>query len=473
MGAVSARADQFPALGLRISSPRAGTVPEVDFRDVFGAIGDGIADDGPAFRRLANVVNAGRLPEGTVVNIPPGRYRVVGGERVTLRGPVILRGAGPEATVLQLEYTAQRSTFLRAEGRGNYVAHSTGLYNGRQEQNRYANIPFTNVRGVPRRGDSTVSVDDPSMFSGGNHVYLLCDDYGLEVAYAPRNKRTEHFLLKQYLAVEWVNGGDVSLDAPLRHDFAGAQPRLYRRRPLVGFGLEHLTIEDRSEIADTEEFTTFQAVDLAGVVGGWVWDVWFLNNTSIPLTVGHSRYTVVSECLFSGARHVGGGGNGYLPQLYYSDDCLVEYCTSVDGRHALICNWSCWGNVFRYNRVLGTPNTETHGEYSVENLYLRNDCRESRMDIGGGGARVHAHDGPFNQIRENHAGRIQVWKPHDRDNVVAENWHVDRIVDRGGGTILENNRRVPAAWDEFPFAAYCGHDHTETAETATPDAGQI
>lgn len=466
--ALRGKTEHFPALGLRIDSPVPGAVPEVNFREGFGAVGDGAADDGPAFQRLADAINSGRLPAGSIVQIPEGDYRVVGNDRVTFRRPVILRGAGPQATTIRLEYTAQRSSFLRAQGQGNYVAHSTGLYNGRQEQNRYPNVPFANVGAVPLRGDSVVVVDNPGMFSAGDHVYLLCDDYGAEVDYTPRNKRLEHFLLKQYLTVQSVEGSEVMLDARLRHDFAGGSQRLYQRRPLVGFGIEHLSIDDRNEIPDTEAFNTFIAVEFLGVVHGWVWDVWFLNNTSIPLSVGHSRSTVVSECVFSGARHLGGGGNGYLPQLYYADDCLVEYSTSVAGRHALICNWTCWGNVFRYNRVVGTPNTETHGEYSVENLYLRNDCRESRMEIGGGGTQVHAHDGPFNQILENYGRGIRILKRNDRDNIVLGNWHIDPIVDKGTATVLEGNVRVPPGWDLFEFGPFCGHDHLETAEIARP-----
>jgi hypothetical protein len=201
-------------------------------------------------------------------------------------------------------------------------------------------------------------------------------------------------------------------------------------------------------------------------VDSWVWDVHFLNNTSIPLRVGRSRRVSVSECLFERARHLGGGGNGYLPELYLSDDCLVEYCTSIDGRHALICNWSCWGNVFRYNRVVGTPNTETHGEYNVDNLYLRNDARGARMEIGGGGNAVHAHDGPYNELRENHARQLRVLKPYDRENRLIGNWHVQPSDDFGADTIQEANQRVLPNWNGYPYAAYCGHDHTEIAETA-------
>jgi hypothetical protein len=469
---VGTELERFPALGLRIASPPSGAAPEVDFRRDFHAAGDGAVDDMPAFKALADAVNAGRVPAGAVVAIPPGVYRVVGNDTVTFRRPVVLRGAGPAESVIQIEYTAQRSVFLRATGAGMYAAHSTGLYSGRQEQNRYPSAPFSSVTGVPKRGDVAVAVERPDLFSPGDNVFLLCDDYGPEVVYRANNKRLQHFLLKQYAAVTKVDGAQVWLDVPLRHDFAGAAPRLYKWQPLSGFGVEHLAIDDRNDIADTEETNTFKGVHLDGVVDGWVWNVHFRDNTSHPLTVGRSRRVVVSECVFDRARHVGGGGNGYLPEIYYSDDSLIEYNTSIAGRHALICNWSCWGNVFRYNRLQGTPNTETHGEYSVENVYLRNDCRGARMEVGGGGDTTHAHDGPYNELRENYAQVLRVLKRADRDNRLAGNWLVSPIVNPAPGTIAEGNQQGPAGWDGFPYAAFGGHVHAQTAETARPGGGQ-
>jgi hypothetical protein len=90
------------------------------------------------------------------------------------------------------------------------------------------------------------------------------------------------------------------------------------------------------------------------------------------------------------------------------------------------------------------------------------------MEVGGGGDRVHAHDGPHNELRENYAHVLRVLKKHDRASRLIGNWHVAPTVDQGTGTVHEGNQRVPAGWDAFPFAAFCGHDHAETAETARP-----
>lgn len=457
--------ERFPALRLRVASPLSEMRQEIDFKSMFGAVGDGAADDAPAFQALAAAVNSGAVAAGTVVLIAPGRYRIVGNDPVRFNQPVVLRGAGPGQTVLQPEYGSHGGTCLWASGRGMYQTHSTGLYNGRQETNRYPNGPFVPINGAPSRGATLLSTDQAGVLAAGDEVYLLCDDYGETVTYTPTNTRAQHYLLKQHLRVVAAEGGEIALDQPLRHDFAGATPRLYRWQPLRGFGLEHLSFEERNAIPDSEASNTFRTVRLDGTVESWVWNVHFHNSTSMPLAIMRSRFAVVRECLFDRAQHLGGGGNGYLPEIYQTDDSLVEHCTSIDGRHALICNWTCWGNVFRYNRLIGTPNTETHGEYSVENLYLRNDARASRMEIGGGGDTVHAHDGPFNELRENHARIIRVLRPHDRENRIIGNWHAEPTLNRGQGTVLDGNVQVPPGWDDYPFARLCGHDHTATPET--------
>lgn len=461
--------ERFPALGLGIASPEEREAPEFDLCRDFGAAGDGAADDAPALTRLAAAVNAGRVPSGAVVRIPAGTYRVRGDETIGFRRAVVLRGEGTANTMLVLEYEAQGSVFLSAAGDGMYLRHTSGAYRMRLPEgvDTYPGADFSAVVRTPQRGDRAVSVARPTLFSPGDHAYLLCDDYGGVVEYAAGERRAEHFLLKQLLRVTAVDGSEVEFDTPLRHDFAGAAPRLYRWGPLAGFGIEHLTIEDRSAIPESEALTTFRGIQFDGVVNGWVWDVHFRDSTSIPLSVERSSRIIVREALFDGARHVGAGGNGYLPRLMLTDDSLVEHCTSVGGRHALICDWSCWGNVLRYNRVVATPNVEMHGEYSTENLYLRNDVRGGRMEIGGGWV-FHGHDGPRNELRENYARRIGVLKACGRENRVVGNWYVDEIIDRGADTLKEGNQKVPDGWDEFPFADLCGHEHRRAAESGRP-----
>ncbi len=457
----------WPALLLQIPPQQSTT--EVDFKADFGAVGDGNYNDMPAFQELANAINAERIPPYSVVNIPEGVYRMIGDERVTINKPVILRGEGPSKTTLRPEYTSQNTFFLVVSGARSYVRHSTGIYAGTQDTNRYPNVPFSPIENEPSRGDLSIAASRPGLFSQGDYGYVLCDDYGPEIVHAPNNRRSKHFLLKQHVQIESVDGSDITFDIPLRQNFSGASPRLYRWEPVRGFGLEHMTIDDRSIIAESRALTTFTSVLLDGTTYSWVWDVHFTNNTSIPLHLYRSRKTIVCESLFNDAKYQGEGGNGYLPQLHLCDDCLVEYSTSIGGRHALICNATSWGNVFRYNRVIGTQNIETHGEYNLENLYFRNSAGQSRLEIGGGGSGTHAHDGPYNQFRENFGLVFNILKRADEANSIIDNWSVRGIQDSGVNTLKQGNSQIPKNWRAFPFEQFCGHDHTETAEIARPN----
>jgi Pectate lyase superfamily protein len=460
--------DRFPALNLRIPRVDGASNGARDMRRDYHAVGDGSRDDGPAFRALAADVNAGRIPAGTVVTIPAGTYRVQGDEPVVFTRPVILRGAGAEATTIRIQYTQQGARFLRVCGQGMYEMHTSAVLPSGPIQGPAPQAPFSAVRGTPRRGDVSLQVERPDVFAPGDHVYLQCDDYGDEIVYAPGNRRRQHFLLKQQFSVSRVEHSTIWLDSAVRDDFPGDTRRLYCWLPVVGFGLEHVTIDDQSSIANSESMTTFVAVDLDGVADAWVWNVRFLNNTSIPLRLARSHRVIVSECPFHGARHTGAGGNGYLPQLFMTDDSLVEYSTCMGGRHALICDWSCWGNVFRYNRVLGEANIELHGEYSVENLYLRNYAPDATLDTGGGGDQTHAHDGPYNEAHGNLVASLRTLKRADSNARFIDNWYRDELADAGQGTLDQGNRRVQPSWTEYPYAALCGAERPLTRQTARP-----
>ena len=90
------------------------------------------------------------------------------------------------------------------------------------------------------------------------------------------------------------------------------------------------------------------------------------------------------------------------------------------------------------------------------------------MEVGGGGDATHAHDGPFNEVRENYARALRVLKRADRGNSVVGNWFVEGITNNGVETVVEDNQRVAVGWNEFPWGGYCGHDHVETGESARP-----
>jgi hypothetical protein len=69
----------------------------------FGAVGNGNADDTAAFRAALNA------PSNSVVFIPAGRYKLTDALNIT-RGNVVLRGAGPDETVLYFTIPVKNSS---------------------------------------------------------------------------------------------------------------------------------------------------------------------------------------------------------------------------------------------------------------------------------------------------------------------------------------------------------------------------
>jgi len=76
----------------------------------YGAVADGVTNDGPAIRSAIAAVNAAG---GGVVELPPGTYAF---DYITIKSNVTLRGAGRGATVLKLSTTADANGLVPDAG---------------------------------------------------------------------------------------------------------------------------------------------------------------------------------------------------------------------------------------------------------------------------------------------------------------------------------------------------------------------
>lgn len=119
----------------------------------YGAVGDGITDDTEA---LKDAISA--CEESTAVYIPEGTYLIT--DRIDIRKPIVLRGAGPDKTFLKFE---------KPEGAGEY--HRTNIWIGTSTQDFTAN-----VLGNCNKGSNEIAVDDVSGFSVGDLVEIRQDN---------------------------------------------------------------------------------------------------------------------------------------------------------------------------------------------------------------------------------------------------------------------------------------------------------
>ncbi|MGW2558444.1 glycosyl hydrolase family 28-related protein [Streptomyces sp. NPDC001514] len=246
----------------------------------FGAKPDGSADAAPAINRA--VAAAGERGGGTVI-VPPGTYRIDDVIRIG-HSNVVLRGAGSGRTKLVAtknlteligqygsRYGGDKSSWSWAGGliwlcpQARYESLTAAIkakawpFEGWTGNRRDEWSSLTTVRPA-RRGDRSVTVDDPSALRRGQLVLLrLADDAGhtLLEHMAGDGPGPEAYYwddktkLTSYVPYEWpvriarVDGTRVTLERPLPLDVRPEwDPRLTTHvEALTGSGVEGLTLE--------------------------------------------------------------------------------------------------------------------------------------------------------------------------------------------------------------------------------------
>ncbi|WP_030554280.1 glycosyl hydrolase family 28-related protein [Streptomyces exfoliatus] len=245
-----------------------------------GATPDGSADSAPAINRA--LTEAGERGGGTVL-LPPGIYRIDDYLRIGHSG-VVLRGAGSGRTTLLAtrnlteligpygsRYGGDKSSWSWAGGLiwlSPHARHASLVaairdrawpFEGWTGNRRDEWTTLTAVRPA-RRGDRTVTVEDPSALRRGQLVLLrLADDPshtllqhmagggpGPEAyTWAERTKLTSYVPYEWPVRITAVRGRTVTLERPLPLDARPEwDPRLVSgAEPLTGSGVVGLTLE--------------------------------------------------------------------------------------------------------------------------------------------------------------------------------------------------------------------------------------
>ncbi|MET9436279.1 glycosyl hydrolase family 28-related protein [Streptomyces sp. NPDC006551] len=389
---------QIPYVG-RAGARRGATVlarPRV-VTDVLshGATPDGSADSAPAFNRA--LAEAGERGGGTVL-VPPGTYRIDGLIHIGHSG-VVLRGAGSARTKLVAtkhlteligpygsRYGGDKSSWSWAGGliwlapRARHASLVAAIrerawpFEGWTGNGRDEWTSLTAVRPA-RRGDWTVTVDDPSALHRGRIVLLrLADDAGhtLLEHMAGGGPGAESYVwddktkLTSYVPYEWpvriasVRGRKVTFERPLPLDVRPEwDPRLTTlAEPLTDAGVEGLTLE----AVETPQAPHLLDKGFNGVTFQCAYDCW-------------ADDVVV--------RHV---DNGF--GLVAASACTLRH-TRVEGRgahHPYFCREGAHDNLVEDFRIAARtvpapPGTQLHG-INVEGLSSHNVWSRGVMEMG-------------------------------------------------------------------------------------------
>ncbi|MFJ3900011.1 glycoside hydrolase family 55 protein [Streptomyces sp. NPDC090025] len=383
------------AAGARGGEGRMPRPPVVADVRAYGATPDGSTDSTPAINRA--LAAAGRRGGGTVL-VPPGTYRIDGYIHIGDSG-VVLRGAGSGRTTLKAtrslteligvygsRYGGDKSAWSWAGGliwlspRARHTSLVAAVqakawpFEGWTGNKRDEWTTLTTVRPA-RRGDRTITVDDPGALCRGQFVVLrLADDadHTLLEHMAGGGAGPESYVwddktkLTSYVPYEWpvrvrsVRGRRVTLERPLPLDVRPAwDPRLISGyAPLTGSGVTGLTLE----AVETPQSPHLLDKGYNGVTFQCAYDCW-------------AEDVVV--------RHV---DNGF--GLVAASACTLRR-TAVEGRgshHPYFCREGAHDNLIEDFRIAARTvpapaGTQLHG-INVEGLSSYNVWSRGLMEMG-------------------------------------------------------------------------------------------
>lgn len=359
----------------------------VNVRD-FGAVGDGVANDFLAFTNAITSLgtNAG------VVYIPPGNYLIqsahtnAGGVLVlTNRNGVVLRGHSAAQTTLIFESTG-------------FVRHAVLVQGGISG----SWIPFTEAAAIHT---NVITISNASTFAAGGYGLLTQDDaaaWNITDTWAQGSAG-------QVVKIASVNGNQLQLERPLRHDYPLARnPRILRLLPARNSGIENLTLERRLSGATSSDRDNKYTVRFNYAAECWMRGVHSKMTFGSHVSLEFSSGVEITGCVFDDAHEFDGGGSGYGVLLQSrSGGCLVQNNIFRRLRHAMILQSGANGNVLGYNYLregnsADHPGYATdmclHGNYSYANLFEGNIGEHIWIDNSHDGA-----NGPFNTFFRNRA----------------------------------------------------------------------
>lgn len=337
--------------GRRSETPTA-TVSVVDF----GAIADDNQSDSEAFAAAVDfAAEQARNGTATTVDVPAGRFILT--DTLRLKSSVVLRGAGREATFIDLDLAGSDEEGITMIGAP------------------FGDGDWRSLTSDAARGDSRI-VFEGDTFQPGQVLEIEQDNI-------------DEMVSREEWVVEWGQGaaglvtmvtdsGDnlVVLDHGLTDDFTVA--RNARVRPLSAItraGVESLTIE-RIDAGYGHIIAMRFGYDL------WVNDV-----ETIQASRAHIGIDVVGRCEVTrsnlhGAHDFGDGGRAYgISIARHTTNCRIEDNALWDLRHAMIIQLGASGNVFAYNDARGSAGYEDrqpradislHGHWPQANLFEGN-----------------------------------------------------------------------------------------------------
>lgn len=327
----------------------------------YGADPTGVKD---ATAAIQAALQAASAAGGGVVLLPKGTYRCDGTLRVSKPG-VVLRGAGPDQTLLQ---------FTKSKGMG-YSGHLTFA-------GTIAPGPQLPLLAETKELERVVRVADASTLQVGDDISLgfvitpaFTEEHGMTGIWTAFANQWKPIFRRRVVAVDTKKTPhEVTVDVPLRYPMKLRDTAALRRE--TGYvsecGVENLGISNAVAWADAWAVNQNHAIEFLAVKDCWIRKVRsFASPLSNPagyhlqssgILVRDSKRVTVSETDLSRAQNRGDNGNGYLYEVSTSNEVLFRDSQAHEGRHNFIQNWDFGTTGVVWQRVF------TEGSQSVSSV---------------------------------------------------------------------------------------------------------
>jgi Pectate lyase superfamily protein len=392
----------------KIPSPRA----QWDLKRDFHAAGDGQTDDTQALLKAIKSIKSG------VLFIPKGTYVISNRIDIT-RGNLIMRGAGPNETILSFPKSLSDLFGNKAKaGQQSQWAFRPGLINVIGNDPITADTKLVSVTAGAKRGDRFLTITTPNSIQKGQWIRLVENDPPKESAVAGSLVR---FLYGDMIApgtnligtpavvrflsrVKSVSGGQLELERPLPYDVRPEwTPELHRFVPSVQeVGIEHLSIHfPWSAYPGHFKENGYNGIFFTGVAQSWIDDV-EVQNSDIGIDLDPTNFCTVSnvKLTVSASRAVGEasqGMNGHhgIDIGHGTENLVTNFDVQTKFVHDISVEWYALHTVFSKGRGIDL-NMDHHREANYSSLFSDIDCGAGTRPFDSGGSRDRgAHSGAY------------------------------------------------------------------------------
>jgi Pectate lyase superfamily protein len=383
-----------------------------DLKRDFHAKGDGKSDDTEA------LLNAIRKIKSGVLFIPKGTY--VFSKRVDIsKGNLVLRGAGPNETILYFPNSLTDLFGNTSNGAGqSQWSFRPGFINIAGNDPITAETRLASVTGSAKRGDRILKLSAPISVKKGEWIRLVESDppkqapttgtlisylYGGLMPPGPGLIGTGS-VVRFLTRVKSVTGNQIELERPIPYDVRPEWvPEIHRFAPSVQeVGVEHLSIHfPWTPYPGHFKERGYNALFFQDVSQCWVNDV-EIQNSDFGIDMNSTNFCTISNVTLttSKSRAVAAdsrGNNGHhgIDISHGTENLVTQFNVQTRFVHDISVEWYALHTVFSKGRGVDL-NMDHHREANYSSLFSQLDCGAGTrpFDSGGSGNRG-AHAGAY------------------------------------------------------------------------------